>query len=145
SPSRTRSWQPAIDLALLLILPVLLLTINHHWVFSDTRRIDPWVYFGYYLNLPNHLHAFGGTYYGTRLSTIIPGYLAYQLLPPLAANYILHLILDYASVLSLYMILSQTLSRRAGFLAATCMGCHFFFLQAIGWDYVDGFSIAYLL
>src|SRR5262249_40397116 len=98
---------------------------------------------GYYQNLPQHLSTFDGTYYGTRLSAILPGFVAYHCLPPVAANYVLHLGLYYLCVFSLYMILSRTVSPRAGLLAAACLGCHFFFLRATVWDYVTGFAIAY--
>src|SRR5262249_26758023 len=50
----------------------------------------------------------------------------------------------YASVLSLYKVLKETVSPRAGFLAALSLACHRYFLAAIGWNYVDGFGISYL-
>jgi hypothetical protein len=126
-------------------LPLLLLALSNDWCITPPGLIDPWVYFGYYQDLPQHLTSFDGTYYGTRLSALLPGYAAYHCLPPLAANYVLHLGLYYACVVSLYWILALTISVRAGLLAAVCLGCHFFFLRAIGWDYVNGFGIAYFL
>jgi hypothetical protein len=124
-------------------LPLLLLALSDNWIVSPPGLIDPWVYFGYYQDLPQHLRTFDGTYYGTRLSALLPGYVAYQCLPPLAANYALHLGLYYSCVGSLYWILARTLSPRVGLLAAVCLGCQLFFLQAIGWDYVNGFGITY--
>ena len=124
-------------------LPLLLLALSNDWIITPPGLIDPWVYFGYYQDLPQHLKSFDGTYYGTRLSTLLPGYAAYHCLPPLAANYVLHLGLYYACVMSLYWILARTVSPRAGLLAAACLGCQLFFLQAIGWDYINGFGIAY--
>jgi hypothetical protein len=132
-----------IGLWILGALPVFLLAFSNKWIFTPAGFIDPWVYFGYYQNLPRHLTIFDGTYYGTRLSALLPGYAAYSCLPPLAANYVLHLGLYYACIGSLYLILARTVSPRAGLLAAVCLGCQFSFLRAVGWDYVDGFGIAY--
>jgi hypothetical protein len=120
-----------------------LLAVCNDWTVTPPGLIDPWVYFGYYQNLPRHLTLYDGTYYGTRLSTVLPGYAAYRCFPPIAANYVLRLGLFYACVISLYLILARTISPRAGLLAAVCLGGHFFFLRAIGSDYVDGFGIAY--
>jgi hypothetical protein len=126
-------------------LPLLLLALSNDWCFTPTGFVDPWVYFGYYQNLPRHLTIFDGTYYGTRLTTLLPGYVAYRWLPPLLANYVLHVGLYYACVVSLYLILARTVSPRVGLLGAVCLGCQYFFLRAIGWDYIDGFGIAYFL
>ena len=126
-------------------MPLLLLSINDKWAFTPEGCTDPWAYFGHYLNLPQHLNLFGESYVSNRLSVSLPGYLAYRFLPPLAANYALRLGLYYASVLSLYLIVRWTISPRAGLLAGLSLGCEFFFLRAIGWDYVDGFGISYFL
>lgn len=140
---RPRRFSGYAGLGVIGVLPLLLLSLSSDWCVTAPGNIDPWVYFGYYQNLPRHLTVFDGTYYGTRLSTILPGYAAYCWFPPLVANYVLHLGLYYASVVSLYLVLARTVSQRAGLLAALCLGCQYFFLQAIGWDYVDGFGIAY--
>ena len=130
---------------LLLLMPLLLLSINDKWAFTPEGCTDAWAYFGHYLNLAQHLNLFGESYVSNRLSVSLPGYLAYRFLPPLAANYALRLGLYYASVLSLYLIVRWTISPRAGLLAGLSLGCEFFFLRAIGWDYVDGFGISYFL
>jgi hypothetical protein len=132
-------------LVVLLLFPLVLLGLDHSWAFTSPDYLDPWFYLGYFLNLPQHMVLFDGSYYNTRLSVILPGYVAYRLLPPLAANYALHLGMYYAGVFSLYLILAQTVSRRAALLAALCMGGSYFFLRAVGWDYVDGYGITYLL
>lgn len=148
-PSRPRSGpgrSSRVDgcLLVLLALPLLLTALQPNWIVS-TLYHDPWIYFGYYLNLPNHLRTFDGFYYGTRLSVILPGYLAYQVLPPLWANHVLHLGLYYAAVGPLYLLLKMTAGRRAAFLAALVMGTNFFFLDAVGSDYTQGYGIAYFL
>jgi hypothetical protein len=138
-----RRWDHA--LLGLLALPWLLLVLDSSWLFTPIVGIDPWIYFGYYHNLPDYIKTFDGLYYTTRLSVTIPGWLSYRLLPPLAANAVLHLGLYYLAVVSLYLILKTTVNRRAAFLGAAVMGCHYMFLWAVGWDYTDGYGIAYLL
>jgi hypothetical protein len=134
-----------VGLCVLVLLPLVILAVNARWLYTCTGEIDPWVYVGYYLDLRNHLRAFAGTYYGTRLTAILPGVVAYQCFPPLIANYVLHLARYYAGVLALYYTLKLTVSNRAAFLGALGLGCHHFYLCAVGWDYVDGSGVVYLL
>ena len=129
---------------LLILLPFALLAIDSNWIFSSLFR-DPWLYFGYYLDLPTHLAAFPKFYYSGRLSMTLPGYLAYRLLPAELANYGLHITLFEASVLSLYATLRPISGRRSALLAALAMGMSFFFRDAIGHDYTDAYGITYLL
>ncbi|MGA7937650.1 MAG: hypothetical protein WCA35_29140 [Kovacikia sp.] len=135
------------ELWILLVVPLILVLINSEWIFTNAFLgfIDPWIYFGYFLDYPRYLHIFPNTYYGTRLPWILPGYYVFHFLPPILSNYILHLGAYYTSTISLYLILKYTISRRAGLLAAVLMGCYPAFLGAVGWDYPDGASIAYFL
>jgi len=133
------------EILLLLLLPLLLLLINQIWIFNPNGTIDPWVYFGHFIRLKQYLIAFPDAYYGSRLSWILPGYLAYFLFSPLVANYVLHLGFYYLAILSLYFILKPSVGRRAAFLTSASMGSYAFFLLAIGWDYVDGAGITYFL
>ncbi len=153
STSSSGRWRPgARDLikrldpapVVLLLLPWALLLLEPNWIYSRLIR-DSWIYFGYYLNLTDHLRWFDGLYYGSRLSTILPGYLAYRWLPPLAANLCLHMALYYICVHSLYFTVKATLGRFEGCLAALAMGTNPYFLDAVGRDYVDGFGMAYYL
>ena len=140
-----RKIQGNWEILLLLLLPILLLLINQVWIFTPNGTVDPWVYFGYFIRLKQYSIAFPDGYYGTRLSWILPGYLAYSLFPSLVANYVLHLGFYYLATFSLYFILRPSVGRRAAFLTSASMGCYAFFLLAIGWDYVDGAGIAYFL
>lgn len=128
----------------LLLLPLAFTILDRNWLFSGCA-IDSWGYFGYYLNLTNFFTLFDGTYYVTRLSAILPGWLAYGLLPPLVANCVLHLAHYYASVISLYMVLRTTVHRRAALLASLTMGCDPWFLQSMGSDYVVSAGITYYM
>jgi hypothetical protein len=133
------------ELLFLLLLPLLLLLINQIWMFNLDGNLDPWFYLGYFIRLKQYLIAFPDAYYGSRLSWILPGYLAYFLFPPFVANYVLHLSFYYLAIFSLYFILKPSAGRRAAFLASVLMGSYAFFLLAIGWDYVDGAGITYFL
>ncbi len=151
-PSRQRLFLSKIGSAgrgvdaaipLLAVLPLVLLLVDPNWIFSDIYN-DPWSYFGYFLDLPNHLRRFGNHYFSDRLTVTIPGYVCHRLFTDVAAHYVLHLSLYYLTVFSIYLTLRQTAGRRAAFLAALAMGSHHFLLKAMGWDYCDGFGIAYL-
>ncbi|PZV12604.1 MAG: hypothetical protein DCF22_12120 [Leptolyngbya sp.] len=132
------------EILLLFLLPILLLLINQVWIFNRSN-VDSWVYFGYFIRLKQYLIAFPEAYYGTRLSWILPGYLAYSLFSPLVANYILHLGFYSLATLSLYFILKPSVGRRGAFLASASMSSYAFFLLSIGWSYVDGAGITYFL
>ena len=145
------AWRIRIDAGLLVVLglPWLILSFDRTWLFAYSASsfgfIDPWVYFGYFLDLTQHLRAFKGAYFTTRLSWTIPGAIVYHIFPPLVAPYVLHLALFYTAIVSLYLILKNTVSERAAVLGALLMGCHSFFLRSMGWDYVDGAGITYTL
>lgn len=128
----------------LLALPWLALAADPLWVYSSLYR-DPWSYFGHFLDLPGHLKAFGDHYHTGRLSAMLPGWAVYSVLPPVTANLVLHVGVYTTSILSGYVALSRMVGQRAALLAMVAMGGHFFFLKAVGWDYVDGYVIAYFL
>jgi hypothetical protein len=128
----------------LLALPWLLLLADPLWVYAGLSR-DPWVYFGFFQNLPGQLAAFKDHYAAGRLSVLLPGWAAYSLLPPAAANLALHVGVYSVAVLSAYAALAAAVGRRAAFMAAAALGGHYFFLRAVGWDYADGYVVAYFL
>lgn len=132
---------------LLLALPLCLTLVEEDWIYTPALPgwLDPWVYLGYFLNLPQHLETFGGAYYGNRIGWVIPGFLVYSVLPALAANAVLHLSVFYSSVFSAYLALKQTLGQRVALLPVLVMGCYSYFLFAAGWDYPDGAANAYFL
>src|SRR5262249_18295787 len=137
-------WPGAIGLLTLIALPGLLLLVNPFWL-ASALFLDPYIYLGYYLDLPAHLRAFPDHYISTRLPAVLPGWVPHRLLPPLAANAVLPLGLYYLSVLSLYRALAPGAGRRAALLAGIVLGGSPFFLGAVGWDYADGHAIAYTL
>lgn len=146
SPLRPlRAWTDP-HWVVLLAVPWLVLAMDSTWIYTPAGTIDPWVYNGFFRNLRQHLaDYFPGTYYGSRLPWILPGFAAYSLFPDLTANFVLHLSCFYAALLSLYVTLKHTVGREAALFASLLFGSHSYFLRAIGWDYVDGAGITYYL
>lgn len=140
-----------LDFAVLVILalPWIILRFDSTWLFgyatSSFGFIDPWVYFGYFFDLTQHLRSFKGAYFTTRLTWTVPGAVAYHFLSPITATYVLHLALFYASTLALYFVLKKTVGSRAALPAVLLMAFHSYFLWSIGWPYIDGAANAYLL
>ena len=67
------------------------------------------------------------------------------MLPPVVATLLLHLALC-AVALACFAVAAERVAGRGAALAATALlGLNPQFLRAVGWDYVDGFGIAYLL
>jgi hypothetical protein len=145
---RARLSRADFGIFLILLLPWMLFSVGANWI-SDYvfghPWIDDWIYVGFFLDLRKHLELFRGTYYGSRLSWILPGYIAYKLFQPRIADYILHVGVYYAAALPLYFTLKHMACRRAALVAALLMGGYGYFLWAVGWDYVDGAGIAYFL
>jgi hypothetical protein len=113
--------------------------------YTTSGLIDPWVYFGYFLNLHQLYRWFPGTYYGARVPWVLPGYADYQVLPPVAAAYALHLGFYYGAILAYYLILKMTVGRRAALLGSVMMTGYPLFLFALGWNYPDGAGLTYFL
>jgi hypothetical protein len=128
----------------LLVLPWLILVADPRWVYGSLYR-DAWIYFGFFQDLPGHLRAYPDFYGCSRLSVTLPGWVMYRVLPPVAANLVLHLAVYYAAVFAGDAVFARVGGRRVGRLVAVLLGGHPFFLKAVGWDYVDGFVIAYFL
>lgn len=154
SSLRSQSRHPALVSQLrtdpyvwvIAVVPLYILFVSSNWIFSPPQSIDPWVYHGFFRNLQEYKTAlFPGTYYGSRLSWILPGYLLYKFLPPLAANYLLHLGLWYTAVFALYYTLKSTASRQVGLVTAVFLGSYIHFLYPVGSDYVDGPANVYFL
>jgi hypothetical protein len=132
--------------AALLLVPVVVLWHQDNSLFPPPGQIDTWVYLGYFRNLVNFKRdLFAGTYYGSRLTWILPGWVAHSLLPPVAASAALHLGVLLTAVLSLFETLRLTVGRRAAFLTSLIFGFHPQVWYSAGWDYFDGIGIAYFL
>jgi hypothetical protein len=132
------------NLVALALLPLVLLALDSDWIFSGPHR-DAWIYYGYFENGVDYLRKFPELYYASRPAVILPGFLLHHLLPSVAANVLLHLAVFWSAVLSFYLVARDLFGARVALLTGLALGCHPYFLQAAGWNYVDGFGIAYFL
>ena len=131
----------------IILLPLIILLLDSNVFFSKAGWLDSWYYYSYFRHLSEFKNVlFPNTYYGSRMSWILPGYIVNQVFPPLAANYILHLGTYYIAAVSLYFILKTFYSRATASLVVIVFTCNPYLWSAVGTDYVDGFGIAcYLL
>src|ERR1035437_6603962 len=143
----TRSGRRTIYYAVaILLLPLVTVWRHDDPLFSPLWYSDTWFYLGYFRDLVSFKRdLFPGFYYGSRLSWILPGYLAHRILPPLFANAVLHLGVHTVATLSLFRILRSTAGVRAAFLTAVLFSAYPWYWCATGWDYPSGPGIAYLL
>jgi hypothetical protein len=137
------------DKIIILVFPLLLISLNSNWIFTPATNFlpDPWFYFSYFRYFYDYAVEFPSTvyYFVERITWNVPGYYIYQTFPPLLANYVLHLIVYYIALFSLYGILHSLFNRRTAILSALIMGGYPWFLRAVGWDYVDGIGISLIL
>lgn len=137
------------DTITIFIFPLLLTSFNSNWIFSPTVNWlpDQWFYLGYFRyfydyapEFPSNIH-----YFVERITWNVPGYYIYHLFPPLQANYVLHLLVYYVALFSLFGTLKILCNRRAALLTTLFLGAYPWFLRAVGWDYVDGVGISHML
>jgi hypothetical protein len=136
----------AFHWALILATPFLILAVDSNLFINPNTNflIDSWVYSGFFLSLPDHLARWGDTYYATRLSWLLPGYAAHQVLPPLVANYVLHFGFFYVLLFSIYALVTSAVHRTAACIATLLVAWSPEVIAAMSWDYVDGAVITYL-
>src|SRR5688572_3548552 len=137
------------DRFILFIFPLILISINSNWIFTPVTNYipDPWFYLGYFRYFYDYAPVYPSNthYFVERLTWNIPGYYLHKTFPPLLANHILHLVVYYIAVFSLYGILHLIFNRRTALISALLMGSYPWFLRAAGWDYTDGTGIAHML
>lgn len=131
--------------AVILATPFLLLAINPNTFINPNGNgyIDPWLYTGFFLSLPDHLIVFGGSYYATRLSWLLPGYAVHQVFSPLTANYILHIGFFYILLSAVYCLITAGVNRTTAFIVTLLVAWNPQVIAAMSWDYVDGAVITY--
>ncbi len=136
------SWIERRGLFALLLMPLAVLALDDNLFFGGPHR-DAWIYYGYFQDGIDYLRRFPDYYYGSRLSVIVPGYLAVHLLPPVAANLALRLVLVWTTLACFWTVARARCGSRAALLAGFALvGYPYYFLME-GWNYVDGFGVAY--
>jgi hypothetical protein len=140
-----RALERLLPLLLVLLVPLLVLTGDRSLIFNFSGYLDPWIYYALFRNLSALKTLFPGTYYASRLSLILPGYVINRLFAPLVANYALHLLVWLAAIAGLYVTVKHIAGRRSAIMAATIFGFFPYLWKAVGWDYPDGIGNAYYL
>ncbi|HLG94752.1 MAG TPA: hypothetical protein VKX49_00430 [Bryobacteraceae bacterium] len=134
----------AIAVGILLLVPLIQVLAQPSWIFTPDG-FDQWFYHGYFIDLKRHIVAFAGSYYGTRLAWILPGYLAHSIFPTLAANAVLRLFVCWTAAFATHFLVKRNYGIRCALMVALLLCSYADFLAAAGWDYVDGAGIAYSL
>jgi hypothetical protein len=147
SPSRGGTDPQSLSLFRLAValLPLVVLLRQDNSLFAAPHNIDSWLYLGYFRNLFEYKQVYRATYYGSRLSWILPGWTAHAWLGPLIGSYVLHLAVHLTATLSLFEILRRSIAIRAAFLATFVFSVSPQLNAATGSDYIDGAGIAYCL
>ena len=129
-----------------LALPIVVLWHQDNALYSPPYYADPWFYLGFFRDLVEYKrYLFYGTYYGSRLSWILPGFLVHSIFSPVVANCVLHLTVQSVATLSFFYVLRWTAGVRVAFLATIVFAVNPWLWVATGWDYPDGIGIAYCL
>lgn len=128
------------------LLPLLVLWHRADALFSPLWYADPWFYLGYFRDLVNYKRdLFFGSYYGSRLAWVLPGFLIHSVFSPVIANLVLHVTVHLTATLSFFAVLRRLAGLRAAFLATMVFSVDPWLWAATGWDYPDGAGIAYCL
>jgi len=143
-PQRRLKYAARFRLPLLVAIPVILTAAVPDWMYSGPSVIDAWIYNGFFRHLEVYATTmFPGTYYGTRLGWILPGYTAYHVFESRLAAFVLHLTFYVVAIGSLYGIVRRIAGEAPALFAAVAFAWYMPVVRAIGSDYVDGPVITY--
>jgi len=135
----------SIAVRIFLTLSLFYLYSGIYQLFPIPGWVDAGIYLGYGLNLPEMVHRYGFTwnaYQGTRLGSVFPLSIFYQLFEPLTAQFIK---VGFLYVIAIFgtIAIGWRRSEYIAILAATFLAFNPLFVSAITFGGVDGFVIAY--
>jgi len=130
---------------IVLVLPIIVIVCSRVPLYNPVGYLDPWFYTGYFNNLAELYKWFGPTYYLSRLPWIVPGYIAYHLLPAKWAYFALHGCFLYLGGIFTYLLLRSRYDRYVGIVGFALLVANPLYLMSHGWEYVDGAGIVYSL
>ena len=126
------------------LIPLLYFAINPCFGQNQAGDIDTWFYFGLAKSFWHHLgHDFHNDYYETRLPYIIPAALIFAIPSERIASLIFSYLVYCTCAFSLFYVLCKHVAKPTALLATMLMASDFFFMRAVGWQYVDGGVLAY--
>nr|MCU0481981.1 hypothetical protein [Anaerolineae bacterium] len=133
-------------IALIVMLPIVLALVNPNWIFN-VNIVDDYAYLGFQMDYPKYIgwSPAEESYAIERLSALMPGYVVRQIFSPMVANFILHLGVYYVTVFSVYGVLNLLTNSKVALITVLLFGQHPIILRSLGWDYVDGYALAYFI
>lgn len=124
----------ALDLAILLAIPLAQAVINKAWMFSPMPWLDPWYYFGYGLSYDDP--SFLPTYYKvSRLPWILYEFISRRVFDPVSANWFIQISTLWIGIGSLYLAFSRLFGRMPAFFGAGLFALNCFGHASGGADY----------
>lgn len=105
--------------------------------------VDPWMYISYFLDPFSQMRRFIGAYHGERIPVILPGFLIFKLFEPATAIFVLHLILYYVCIFSLFLFVKKIFNEKTALITTMLCSSYSMFLSSIGQTHADSFGIAY--
>jgi hypothetical protein len=143
--STLRSKFLKIDWIFISTLPVFLWLISDRWMFLSVQYwFDPWGFLGMYLDY-EYLSSLNQSYGMTRLPSIILHFFAYKFFDTYWAVVTTTLLKFYLCIIPLYWSLCELTKNRFTSLISVFLLSFFpYFLSSLGWNYVDGFGIAFI-
>jgi hypothetical protein len=132
-----------LNIAVILLIPVILLLNNESWLYTDVGWTDPWSYLSHFLHYDTANEFFD--YKVARAPWIWSGFAAYRLFSPETATVVLCLSYFYLALFSFYFILARLFSARAAFVTTVLLACYMEFHSPYGWLYHNMVSTAFYL
>jgi hypothetical protein len=114
-------------------------------LYNPPGTIDPWLYTAFFVNFDRAYEDFALTYYAARLPWIVPGRIAYAVLPLDAAYWVLHGLAFAGGVAAVFFLVRRYLGLAAAVVGAATLALSPMYWNAQYWDYVDGVSVTYAL
>jgi len=122
---------------------LLLFLLRPGYTFSPYGYLDSWIYAAYQWDLKHQIADFGPTYYGSRLSWILPGALFHSFLPLFAARVCFKLTVSALFAAACALTVHRTLGLGAAVLAVTLSVLSPQIIGALHTDYIDTAVIVY--
>lgn len=117
---------------------IALLVARPSYPFPPFELLDSWIYTAYQWDLRNQIADFGPTYYGARLSWILPGALLHSLLPPVAAGIVFKLLFSVLLAFACAGVVHAVAGLRWALVTTALTTFAPQIVVALQTDYVDG-------